>query len=408
MFEEFIQGQPTVFTSNSLQNTQLIAQLIVDENSGNHSVSITSPSPLMCGSNICSIDLTFHDNDINLELSVNVNSSSIVEVKGLLSQMSYSTLNYRVNKFLYILPNSGDRNFVHNNLSWVSTLNCTFNMYKDSVEVLLPQTVCLNDSQYLELNNHVDEQIKILGTMLTFCRSTTVEWESRYSFYEDNKVAFEYIKSRSNEKFSNQINPLRRDEASWKEFILHCMTSNLTMKKLLDLGVYQAIGNLRMTPIIDEWSLIRLVAALEGLVLPQETVIPEAHWKRLRRDFVRQVEISLSLNTRQEIIDCIITNINNSDRTINQQSLKNRIKHSMEVLHLASYYEREEKSINKIINSRNRVVHTGWDRDLDEPIWDMIVAMRNANYLLVMSKLNYRGVFWFCFDEQKQTVENYV
>ncbi|MFA0125182.1 HEPN domain-containing protein, partial [Vibrio sp. 10N.261.48.A2] len=99
------------------------------------------------------------------------------------------------------------------------------------------------------------------------------------------------------------------------------------------------------------------------------------------------------------------SNINNSDRIINQQSLKNRIKYLMEELQLTSYYKREENSINKVINTRNKIVHNGWDRDLDEPIWDMIVTMRNTNYLLVISKLNYQGSFWFCFKNEKQTLE---
>ncbi|MFA0119895.1 hypothetical protein AB4400_00500, partial [Vibrio sp. 10N.261.48.A2] len=148
--------------------------------------------------------------------------------------------------------------------------------------------------------------------MLTFCRSTTVEWESKYSFNEDTQVAFEYIKSRSKEKFSNQINPMRRDEKAWKEFLLHCMTSNLTMKELINSGIYQAIANLRMTPVIDEWSLIRLVAALEGLASQNETIIPQRLWKILRRDFVTKVKLTLGSSTQQINIDKLTSNINNS------------------------------------------------------------------------------------------------
>ncbi|UPR49986.1 hypothetical protein ITG13_15995 [Vibrio cyclitrophicus] len=405
MYQKFMQGDPVSFTKNSLKDNQLIAKLIQDTKCGNHTVNLTSPQYLICGTDVSTIKLSHEDDNISLELSLNVNKSSARKVEGVLSRLSYSSSTYKISKLVYILPNSGERHFVHNNLSWESNQGCSFRMFKDRVEVMLPRVISSDEPYCEELNNQIDEQIKILGSMLTFCRSTTVEWESKYSFNEDKQVAFEYIKSRSKEKFSNQINPMRRDEKTWKEFLLHCMTSNLTMKELIDSGVYQAIANLRMTPVIDEWSLIRLVAALEGLVSQNETIIPQKLWKTLRRDFVTKVKLTLSSNTQQINIDKIINNINNSDRIINQQSLKNRVKYLMEELQLTSYYKREEDSINKVINTRNKIVHNGWDRDLDEPIWDMIVTMRNANYLLVISKLNYQGSFWFCFENEKQTLE---
>lgn len=281
-------------------------------------------------------------------------------------------------------------------------------MHGEHVEVLLPQSASTTSLIYSELNEHIEEQIKILSTMLTFCRSTTVEWESKYSYHHNNQVAFELIKARSKEKFPNRMNPFRRDEASWTSFLLYCMKSELKMEYLIKSGIFQAIGNLRWTPVIDEWSLIRLVAALEGLVLPQETLIPEKCWKKLRRNFVTQVKDTLGQNTKPDIIDTLTTNINNSDRVINQQSLKIRLEHSMQELNLNSYYVQEKESINAIINSRNNVVHTGWDHQLNDPIWEMLVTMRNTNYLLIIKKLNYNGTFWFCLNETPQSVEKYV
>lgn len=408
MFEDFIQEHPIHFAWNSLQDSLVTAQLTQDRKSGKHEVAISSDNPLLFTSDLCSVELKNNDENTKFEVNVNVTKLSAFEIKGLLDRVSYRPNKYCVNRFVYIIPNSGDRHFVHNKLSWVSSLDCKFNMYKEKVEVLLPQTVSATSSMYVELSEHVEGQIKILGTMLTFCRSTTVEWESKYSYHDDNQVAFEYIKARSKESFPNQINPLRRDEASWTAFLLHCMTNELKMESLIESGVYQAIGNLRWTQVIDEWSLIRLVAALEGMVLSKDTLIPESRWKRLRRQFVKQVQVSLSRDTQQDTIDTLSMNINNSDRVINQQSLKSRLKHSMEELNLASYYAQEKDSINAIINSRNNIVHTGWDRHLSDPIWEMIVTMRNANYLLIMRKLNYSGEFWFCLDGTKQSVNKYV
>ncbi|EJL6318518.1 hypothetical protein NMR47_003429 [Vibrio cholerae] len=410
IFDDFIAGSLVVMNCTTLaKNNNVKVQLDPESKNGHFHVTISSNDPIIYNRDTCTIKLESGGLSSQFSLYVSINNQSIFELTGTVSKISHKGKCYSVDQFIYVIPNSADKYFVHNQVSWVSSLGCTFKINSDLVAVYLPEQLSSNDDKFDVYSLHIDERIRFLTTILTFCRSTTVEWESKYSFLKERKVAFDYIKSRSEESFPNQINPLRRDSVSWESFILHCMENEISMDDLVANGVFQAIGNLRWNQTIDEWSLIRLVAALEGLVSSNETIIPESQWKKIRRSFVCRVkEAKSDYGLCDGSVDDIVKNLNNSDRIINQYSIKKRVESCFKQLGLGSYYNLKSVSINNAINSRNSIVHTGWDKDIDEPLWDMIVTLRNSIYLLVMRKLNYNGDFWFCNSDEKQTLAKYV
>jgi hypothetical protein len=144
------------------------------------------------------------------------------------------------------------------------------NIYANFSFQLGDQCVKVDLSNEIDLDSFVHrkilDEIFVLIEMISFCKSSAVKLTTEQAMSEENIVYERYVKHRVQDSgFANVICPMRSSDDMWISFLQHVwQKEDVTYSWLIDSGLFQAIGNLYFDN-INEWVLIKLAAALEGL-----------------------------------------------------------------------------------------------------------------------------------------------
>jgi hypothetical protein len=240
------------------------------------------------------------------------------------------------------------------------------------------------------------------------CRSRLMEILTRSSLSsEGEEVCFNYI-SRDTEDYYrnlNAITPMRNLPDFWINFLQHVFwqKENVTYSWLIDSGLFQAIGNLEFDN-IDEWMLIKLAAALEGLCKIQEhNPISNDRYKSIIECLLTEIECQQELlDISNEAIKQIKKNIESNERTLNGYPTFWYVKKVLDDLKLKKFRKKYALHINQAFQMRNTIVHTGWAEKWEVELIEHINTLRNTIFLIVLARLEYPGKFFFSGHEHKE------
>ncbi len=406
----------TVFTDNEIFYVS-IKLIKLQDDQGNYAVTINTDSKEIfdCKSNLIKINCSNSDEELIIEVGItNRGFNDSFQIKGYLIGIVSKSLNADVTNLNYQIPNSSALPFIKFDFKWTNKIQLENDNYdinchilNDLIQVSLPNAITIQNKEYLALRNIIDKKIQYLTTLLSFCRSTTVEWESCIEKNNDEEVAFRFMKVNTAKIFPNKLNPFRQNPEFWTNFIEHSVKSDIELQRLIDNGVFQACGNLRWGCYLDEMTLIRHVAALEGICRLRNdkghlvSVVNEEKWKKFRQ--LRKAPLKKAMQEAgfndDEIVQ-IRKNIGDNSRILNSLPIKEQIEQFFTQNKLQKYYSINKKSINSAFNVRNKIVHEGWNPKWDKELSTYIFTTRNALFVTILSILDYKGKFYLCGEEE--------
>jgi len=420
-YEKLIAGETVNFTLQHTtdDNQRIEVKINLNNiNDGPFTVNLTVSKSSISLYKKAKIEIEESCDDGSINLSICLKKYCGLEISGTLEELRFNSTEGKIDTISYDLPNSQMFPLHRHTIKWSSILKSKdysfaiiFNLTGSSVKAYFPREVDVLSSDYTDIKNHVEDNIKVLASILSFCRSTPVEWEQKFETLQKEIINFHFIKAITSKNFPNLINPMRQDTSCWNNLITHVMNSNIKFAKLHSTGIYQAICNLKWTNIIDEWVLIRHVAALEGICRENQPPQPISDnlWKKVRQCVRAYLKFVLK---EHDVDDCMIgqiaDNFNSSSRVINGYPLKWHVRNILEKLNLTEYYNENKTDIDNAINTRNKIVHEGWNPKWEKDIWWQIVSARNLIYILVLRKLKYRGALWLCNETEKISIEDCV
>ena len=161
---------------------------------------------------------------------------------------------------------------------------------------------------------------------------------------------------------------------------------------------------------IDEWTLIKHAAALEGLCKYQTIdVVNEKKYKKMKNAGLESLKSSgMEQNIEPSKIDQIVQNINDNKRSLNGYPIKWYIEHTFKDYGLNSYCDKHLSEIYEALKMRNTVVHTGWSDIWRKDLIDHIKILRNAIYIVILSRLRYNGEFYLFGQDEKTNLSQHT
>lgn len=281
----------------------------------------------------------------------------------------------------------------------------SFRLGDQCVTVDLSREIDLDSSVYREIL----DKILVLVEMISFCKSAKAELMTERALSGENINYSRYIKPQSQDiGFANLICPMRNDTDMWFDF-LHCVMQqeNVTYQWLIDSGLFQAIGNLYFYN-INEWMLIKLAAALEGLCKTPEVDLFEGKEELKKYKSARDKAIEAIKRQGEQkdiseyVIKQLIKNIHDNKRQLIGYPTKWYVEMTLCECNIKGYLDQHLRSITDAINMRNTIVHTGWAKEWKTGLMEHIKILRNTIFLIVLARLEYPGEFYFSGDEHKQ------
>jgi len=414
--EKVIEGSILVGSKSYSASINLIKTL---DNNDNYPVIINTESKEVFNDTTNSIKIDCSNTEEALFIFVGVSNRGFgksFQIKGYLQNITSEHPNKTPDNLIYYIPNSSAPPFVNFDIKWGNTIQLGNNHYEisyhlsnDYIQINVPE---IQKTDYLLLRSNLDKKIRYLTTLLSFCRSTTVEWESCTEKSNEEEVGYRFIKVNTEKSFPNILNPFRSRPELWIKFIEHCVKGDMELQSLIDTGIFQACGNLRWGCYLDEMTLIRHVAALEGLCRIRgdkgklATVVDDEKWKKFREYRKAPLkEAMLKADFTDDEIFVVQENIRLNSRILNGLPIKVQIGQAFKQNKLDKYYDLNKDSINDAFNVRNTIVHEGWNSHWKNTLFSHVFVIRNALFITIISMLDYDGELYFCdSDEPVSTI----
>ncbi len=288
------------------------------------------------------------------------------------------------------------------------------NIYADFSFQLGDQRVKVDLSNEIDLDSFVHrkilDEISVLIEMISFCKSSAVKLKTEQAMSEENIVYERYVKHRVQDSgFANVICPMRSSDDMWISFLQHVwQKEDVTYSWLIDSGLFQAIGNLYFDN-INEWVLIKLAAALEGLCkISEHSPIDNDRYKDIVECLLicslDEIECQREFcDISNETIKQIKKNIENNKRTLNGYPTHWYVVKTLDELKLKNFRKKHAWRIKKAFDMRNTIVHTGWAKKWEVELIEHIKTLRSTIFLIVLARLEYPGKFYLSGHEHKET-----
>lgn len=280
------------------------------------------------------------------------------------------------------------------------------------VKISLEREINTSSPYYMEIDEAIKDSVLVFSYILSFCRGiyVTILTKAALLIEGEEIICLDYISRdiKNDDKRFHMFTPMRDHVPFWISFIRHFIQyPEKDRNWFAKQGVWQAISNLCWSDDLDNWTFIKHVAALEGLCKIPPVNLFEGNkelkkYRAIRDNALNAIKIQGEKEgVSGNVINQLIANIHDAKRQLIGYSTKWYIEKTLIECNLKGYYDKNSKKIADAINKRNEIVHTG-QAESEYNFFEYIKLIKNIIYLVVLSRLEYPGEFYFSDNEHKQ------